>query len=100
MEEHKAHLDEQIGHLALQLLGGRQHSVSLMAEEHVIQRAEGIQKQLFLNEAAIRQIMEYALLQGIEILEWRLTRHPDCENYKRELAMYIQTGIMTWLPST
>jgi hypothetical protein len=99
MDDHKDHIEEQIGHLTLQLLQESQHPISLMVDQYVISRGAAIQKYLGLDESAIREVIQYALLQGMELLEWRATKHPHCEGCKKDLAAYIRMGNMTWLPS-
>ena len=98
-EDHKSHIEEQTGHLTLQLLQGSQHPISLMVDQYVIARGAAIQTYLELDESAIREVIQYALLQGMELLEWRATRHLHCEGCKRDLAAYIRMSTMTWLPS-
>jgi hypothetical protein len=98
MEDHQVHIDEETGHLSFQPLRSQEQSISLRVEELLIRQADTIRQRLHLDETAINQIMEHALVQGLEILEWRLTRHPECEDCKRALVMSIQARTMVWHP--
>ncbi len=66
-EDHKSHIEEQTGHLTLQLVQGSQHPISLMVDQYVIARGAAIQTNLGLDESTIRQVIQYALLQGMEL---------------------------------